>query len=234
MKFISLILTVAFIICIQGCTVSRPLKISAVASPEQEVGYKETITSQKKHFVSVAPHSERFFSRSKASFILYIKNCGDSPIEIGTHDVIVGFSECIDDGDPRNINSPSAGDPTYPLNRDFPKIEAAAYKKSSTQIIRTPYVFGNTAYITWRSDIPEKSLIRTIANQYRFGRQREVAKKLYFRPQTLLPGESESGLLVCDTRTMNPNTEGAYKLLVSISDEQHEFIFNRDADTGGT
>jgi hypothetical protein len=45
--------------------------------------------------------------------------------------------------------------------------------------------------------------------------------------QALLPDEGASGLVVCDTSTMNAKVEGNFHIVVSVNDEQHEFTFKR-------
>lgn len=227
MKYINLMVSIAFIACIQGCTDIKTMEISAVELPEQQVGYRETITSRKNHFVSVAPYRVQSFNHSRASFILCVKNCGNSPIEISPRDITVKFIECADDGVPRNIDIPIAGDLTFPPEKDLLNIETPADRNSRPRMIHYANLIGNTTYCTWRLDQPEKSLLRTIANQYLPGSQKERAGYLYFRARNLLPGESEDGLLIGDTGAMPPGITGTFQLVVSVNGEQHEFNFHR-------
>jgi hypothetical protein len=58
--------------------------------------------------------------------------------------------------------------------------------------------------------------------------QEKYIEEFVIKPHVLLPGESSDGLVVCDTRDMNGKVEGDFQVVVSVDDEEHEFIFNRD------
>ena len=51
--------------------------------------------------------------------------------------------------------------------------------------------------------------------------------RVMLRPQVIMPGESVSGIFVCDTSEMNKKVEGDFKITVTIGGEEHKFIFTR-------
>ena len=56
---------------------------------------------------------------------------------------------------------------------------------------------------------------------------RQALEEIVIRPQSILPDNSFSGIVVCDTRAMNKDVEGNFKIVVSIDSEEHNFTFNR-------
>lgn len=78
---------------LQGCGLYKTMEMSAVPSPNQREEYKETITSQKKHFVSLAPYRQYNPANGNTAFILFVKNCGESPVDISVSNVSATFFE---------------------------------------------------------------------------------------------------------------------------------------------
>lgn len=62
-------------------------------------------------------------------------------------------------------------------------------------------------------------------------RQMALVEELVLKSQTLLPGEGGGGLVVCDTRSMDYQTEGNFQVVVSTDGEEHKFTFNRSQMT---
>ena len=72
-----------------------------------------------------------------------------------------------------------------------------------------------------------------MGQEYNFARAieiqsiQQIIETLVMKPQTLLPGESDGGLVVLDTNSMNSNIKGNFKVAVLVNGEEHEFTFNR-------
>jgi len=200
------------------------MEMSAVLSPEQQEGYMETITSQKKHFVSLAPYREYNQVNGNTSFILFIKNCGKDPIDISTQNISAEFIGNTHKWASRSITILSPDKLMNDLERKQFTNEIAANSD-----IATEYYFSNGLYdnnkgfytrIVYGQDYPIKS--DSIA-----ATQMQRVKELVLQPQALRPGEGVSGLVVCDTRAMNSNVEGKFRVVVSVNGEQHDFTFSR-------
>jgi hypothetical protein len=57
---------------------------------------------------------------------------------------------------------------------------------------------------------------------------REALYDFIVKPQTIMPGDSCSGIFICDTSEMGPETEGSFRVIVSVEREEHQFTFNRN------
>ena len=91
MKLKILLILMGSILFLQSCAPTQVTKMSAVASSDQKVGHEGTITSQKKHFVSLSPYSELDVAKDKTMFMLVVENCGEDPIKIGYSNISAIF-----------------------------------------------------------------------------------------------------------------------------------------------
>ena len=212
-KKISLIL-ISSTLAFQGCPGPRNMRLSAIPSTEQQVGYQETITSQKKHFVSLAPYREFSPSDSNTSFVLFVKNCGKEPIDLGTNNVSVTFEGNTGKWASRKIAVLSHDDLMEEWRREI----------SAEMSVARLYI---DTYYPNEYDLDAKKIGPMIPSINRLNTQMALLDKLAVKPQTLLPGENCGGLVVCDTLSMDDKTEGKFQVLVSVNGEEHEFTFNR-------
>ena len=202
------------------------MEMSAVLSPEQHEGYKETITSQKKHFVSLAPYRENNPASSNTAFILFVKNCGDHPIDICTQNVSAEFFGNDPKWISRGITVFSPDDLMRVLEIEQHSNEVAARSSVKTYNYYTYDAYGNiTGSRTATRLEPRYHSAVGILHEVKLGMQ--MVEELVLQPQTLPPGEGGGGLVVCDTRAMNSKIEGNFHLIVSVNGEQHEFTFSR-------
>ena len=231
---------------IQGCGGFKTVEMSAVLSSDQQEGYMETITSQKKHFVSLAPYGENIPAGSDTAFILFVKNCGEDPIDISAHNISAEFFGNTGKWVSRGIAVLSHDELTNRLRSkqlDAEMATNAAYKNYtfhyidalgndtgfrlfpySEPTIFSPYSDSTTPYDAFTTYGERVQSYRTTAQKIL------MVEELVLKPMTLLPGESGGGLVVCDTSGMNSKIEGNFHIVVSVGDEQHEFIFNRSTD----
>jgi len=94
MKIYKLLILTTTVLVIQGCNTVHYVKMAATPSSDQKVVYndgKETIVSQKKHFVSLAPYHELNTASGKTSFVLFVQNLGEVPITVTSGKVSILF-----------------------------------------------------------------------------------------------------------------------------------------------
>jgi len=234
---------ILIVFSIQGCGGFKTVEMSAVISQEQQQGYMETITSQKKHFVSLAPYGENIPASSDTAFILFIKNCGESPIDISTQNIsaeffgntskwasrsitVLSYDELMNRLRSRQLRAESAANATY-KNYTFHHIDALGNDTGFWAAPGEPFSGSySDAYLSNPND--EFTSYSAATNHYRAaGQKMQVVEEKVLQPQTLQPGEGGGGLVVCDTDAMNSKVEGKFHIAVSVNGEQHEFTFNR-------
>ena len=250
---IFLILMVSIFV-IQGCNTNRFIKMSAFPIEGQDVGYQENVTSQMKHFVSLAPYREQNPADGRTSFILFVKNCGEEPVNISSDNVSVIFEGNTNKWASRRIAVLSFDDLMNEARRKRSEAASALYlsnKKSYQEAIDDYYRWATSMglnYEATNSVVHLASLMSSrrlryndinksvydVTLKYAQINDREpsniqeiLIEELVMKPQILLPGESSSGLVVCDTTDMNNKVEGNFQVLVSFNGEEHEFTFNR-------
>lgn len=153
----------ALIWILQGCTTARYMEMDAVESADQTVVYnegKETIVSQKKHFVSLAPYRELNPANGKTSFILFVQNFGDEPITIGSNNVSVIFEGNTEKWESQNINVQSYNELMLEIEAEEAKqrraatwaaVAGAINAQNAAKSTSTTYNSG-TAYGTYNSN----------------------------------------------------------------------------------
>jgi hypothetical protein len=58
-------------------------------------------------------------------------------------------------------------------------------------------------------------------------RLQTALQEILLQPRTIMPDNSFTGIVVCDTRDMNSETEGNFQITVSFDKEDHRFTFKR-------
>lgn len=133
MKRVSILLILVFTL-LQGCT-ARYMHMSSIACEGQqtlnEFG-KETIISQKKHYVSLAPYREYKSTTDNTSYVLIVCNLGDEPISVGSENVSIIFNSHLDKWNLRPVKILSYND----LIREIEK-EEAKRRRAATQAYAT-------------------------------------------------------------------------------------------------
>ena len=79
------------------------------------------------------------------------------------------------------------------------------------------------------TEVTENTKVKESIKEMRaeFAQHKESLPLIFLRSQTIMPGEVYLGIVACDTRFMQPQTEGNLKVTVSIDSENHEFSFKR-------
>ena len=221
MKVKILLILMCSILFLQNC--APTLKIKAVPSQEQKIGYQETITYQKKHFVSLAPYPELEVAKDKTMFMLGIKNCGKEPINISNDNISVIFEDKSKKGASKEIIVQSFDDFMNDLKKEFFNYEKK-YINSVLENITVEASSSNSNSVEVKLD-DLKNGIKEIREHNQM--IQEWLQKFVMKPQSILPGNTFNGIVVCDTRDMNSKAEGIFQVAVSIDDEVYKFTFKR-------
>ena len=97
---------IAVLFMLTGCNTTHNMRMTPIKSQEQTVIYndgKQTITSSKYYFVSLAPYKSLNNSTSNTSYILYVQNLGSDPVTISSDNVNVRFKKRLEDGSVNEI-----------------------------------------------------------------------------------------------------------------------------------
>lgn len=229
---ILLTLMVAFLF-LHSCATSPTTKLEAVASMDQKTAYDGTIISQKKHLVSLSPYpeldnaiTEIGLAKDKIKFMLTVQNCGEEQIDIGYDNISVIFEGTGMDQTSNKIDIQSVDE----FMRDFDK---EYYDDEKEFIYSTLYeVWTLCKYGGMDSETATYKMLDFKYDIEDMRRQYEVLHEILpgviLRQQTIMPGDNYTGIVICDTRDLDPEKEGKFRIAVSVDGEEHGFTFNRD------
>jgi hypothetical protein len=228
MKVNILLILMGLILFLQGC--AQTVKMAAVASSDQKIGYQDTITSQKKHFVSLSPYSElkKFkLAKDKTIFMLSVENGGEKPIDIGYDNISVIFEG--KNAASNKISLPSVDEFMNDLKEEYSDNEYDYIEDALNDIIikaETQTSGSSSSTTTLEEDFED--LATDIENMRKQNDLlREVLPPSILNPQTIMPGQDCTGLVVCNTKDMDEKTEGNFQVIVTVAGEEHRFAFNR-------
>jgi len=228
MKVKIFLILMGSILFLQNCAPSQITKIAGVASRDQKTGYQETITSQKKHFVSLAPYSELKLAKDKTIFMMVVKNCGKDPIHISYANISVIFEGKSKNWVSKKINIQSFDEFMNDLKEEYSTYEKK-YIKSALEDIKSNSESSSSAVSDSDSLADDMAILKQHIETMRANNQllQEGLPELDMKSQTITPGNSHSGIVVCDTRDMNEKVEGNFQVVVSVDGEKHKFTFRR-------
>jgi hypothetical protein len=237
MKIKTLLILMGAILFFQSCTTSKIMKMAPVSTPGQKTGYDGTITSNKKHFVSLSPYnritkiySKTDFLKDKTMFILSVKNGGEKPIQIGYDNISVILEGNNKEGALKKIVVQNSDDILNSWANEYNDSE----KKYVYSIIYNTYLCAKACDpdAGMKSCNPMELLeeLKYDLEAMRNSNQalRETLPGILIKPQTLMNGTIYNGIIVCDTRGMDADMEDKFKVTVSIDGEEHKFTFKRN------
>lgn len=229
MKVKILFILMGSILFLQSCAPSQIIKMKAVGSLDQKIGYDGTIVSQKKHLVSLTPYiklddtiTNLGVAKDKIKFFLTVQNCGEESISIGYDNILVIFEGNRKDWISNKIIIQSSDD----FMNDF---EKEYNEKELKYIYSTLYEIYHLSLLNigvmdkleeLKYDIEEMRLQNAVL--------REILPGIVMKPQTIMAGNSYSAIVVCDTRNLDPKIEGKFRIAVLVDGEEHRFTFNRN------
>lgn len=266
MKVQILLILMGSMIFLHSCAPTRVTKMVAVASSNQKIDFDGTITSKKKHVVSLSTYSELDVAKDKTMFMLDIENCGEEPINIDYYNISVYFEDDNEKGDLKWIKVQHYDDFMNDIKEEYSNKEKryiksaledikidieAAYARSSSSSSSdisssSDFTASSTAGVKSSFSFPADNLsdlsdsaIESVKNDLedlrmdievmRSNNKRLEAslQEILLQPSTIKPGDSYTGIVVCDKGYINSETEGYFLVIVSVDGEKYEFIFKR-------
>lgn len=239
MKIKIIFLLIGSILFLHSCTTSRIMKveITAVPAKDQKIGYEETVTSQKKHFVSLAPYSELNVG-NRMMFMLSVQNGGEEPIDISYDNISMIFQDSK--GDPMKISVQSPDEFINDFQRES-RLTELIFLRSVLLAIKG-YLGGLSEQQSRQRAFSDYYLNDTVAvapfdagekmKEFQIMRSQnqqiiEALPDFAMTPQAIIPGGNCTGVIFCDTRQMNPTIKGNLRITVSVDNEEHQFTFRR-------
>jgi len=229
MKVKLLWILIGSILFLQGCATSKTIKIAPLSTPDQKTGYDDTITSHKKHFVSLSSYngfmniySKTDFLKDKTMFLLTVQNGGEKPIQVGYENISVLFDGNDKEGALKKIVVQKSNDLLDNWDNEYNDNE----KKFVYSVVHYTYLCAEI-----QACDPMELLENLKYNLEAMRRQnqtlRAILPSILITPQSLMPGNTLSGIFICDTSGMDTNMEGKFRIIVSIDGEEHKFSFSR-------
>jgi len=232
---------VFLILILQSCATQKIMKITIVPNRDQKVGFEETITSKKKHFVSMAPYSKIFIG-DRTMFMVSIQNHGELPVDVSNNDISVTFEYNTKNGDVNPVKVQILNDVANAFKMESRLNELSLINpvlinadKNLKSIIENLRRSGNgnidANEINLEIDkiavsIEEKRMeLETMHEQDQ--QILEAMPDFIISQQIIMPNDSYTGVMVCDTGNLDARVEGKFKILVSIDGEEHGFTFKR-------
>ena len=231
MKANILLILMGTIIFLQGCATTPTTKMEAVASLDQKTAYDGTIASQKRHFVSLAPYTKLNdaitkikIAEDKMLFMMTVQNGGEDPINIGHDNLSVVFEDVSKD-QASNMDIQSFGNFIEDFNKEYNDNEKE-------------YIYYELYEVWWLTDIggmdEETALDHMMDLKYNIESMRrqyevfqEMLPRFILKEQSIEPGDSYTGNVICSTQEPVTEIEGKIRVIVSIDGEEHRFTFNR-------
>ena len=221
------------ILFLQNCA---PIKIASVASSGQKRGHDGTVTSEKKHVVSLYHYTEIRMAKDQTIFMVTIQNGGEAPINVSDDNITVIFEGDSEDWASKRIKIHSIDDFIKDLERNYIDDELRRIEK----LIR---IHHETLLQLEKSEKDEGLNAKEIVSKYEFdfynllfkiqqmrkeiAQLKDIVSEVIMKPQFIMPDSSYSGILIYDTQDMDSKITGTFRIVVSIDGEDHIINFKR-------
>lgn len=233
MKIKIIFILMISILFLQNC--AQNVKISSVAFSGQKRGHDGSVTSEKKHVVSLYHYTKIPMAKDQTIFMVTIQNGGEAPINVSDHNISVMFEGDSEDWASKRIKIQSIDDFIKDLERNYIDDELRQIDK----IIRKTY---DTIKQVREWDIDEEvrkmmmkkyeielsMVLKKIQKMHKeIAQLKDIVSETIMKPQVIMPDSRYSGILVCDTQDMDPKITGTFRIVVSIDGEDHIINFKR-------
>ena len=233
MKVRNLIMLLIMILFLHGCA-STEVKVTGMADSDQKVFYDGTITSEKKHAVTLSLYEEIELAKDKTIFMVVVENSEDYPISISSESVSVMFEAGSRRGAPRKINIQSLDDFMKDLEEEYYVEEGRIIKDIFRRASKTSDDIDRAHEDYQKEFAASRFETKFFNDMYKLVEMRKHYDQLEFlipeiiiKKRTIPPGDSINAIVVCDTRDMDAGTNGDFKIKVTIDGEEHRFTFRR-------
>lgn len=237
MKVKTFWISMGLILFFHGCTTTTPevqnMEIVAAPAKDQKIGFEETITSKKKNFVSLSPYTKLDFP-NKTMFMLSIQNHGEEPIDISCDNISVTFGNNTENGSANTINVQTLNE----VMNDF-KNASRANELRFLETVVGPYECVVGVMLSeeekWGYDLmPDYDEFDLRQGRIQLETMHEQNQQILeampdfiMSRQIIMPGDSYTGVVVCNTGQIDLTMEGTFEISVSIDGDEHIFAFNR-------
>jgi hypothetical protein len=221
------------VILLQSC--AGRIKTVAVPSLMQKVDYDGAVISEKKNTVTLTHYTEFKHIKHKIIFNLLVQNRGTEPLSIGNENISTEFNETDEDSVPIKLEIQPLDDFLNDLENDYFNAEGRIVYNIFGDAERT----ADRIKMMEETDRTAKKIAVMFAQRFyssvddleetiRVYEQYEgIVPPLVFKPQTIMPGRSMTGLIVYDTGDIDEEAEGEFNVAISIEGEEHRFVFSR-------
>ena len=222
------------VLIIQGCASREKTELTvkgltAVASQDQKNDPYGAVVSKKKHMVSISYYKDLGYIKDKAVFNMIVKNGGENPFKISDNSISVVFKK--NGKNRQRVHVQSLPEFIKDTEYDFQNDEKEKIKLIFMDVESTARRIDSSS-----SDEAKKSMAEIFAMkftnkvqkiQYR-REQYNQRENIYLKEQTIMPGDSISTIISCDTREIPHEIIGNFEVTVSIDGEEHNFTFIRE------
>ena len=232
---IRLLLTLCLsVLLLQNCA-PRAVKITPVPSSFQKVGPDKSLTSQKKHTVTISHYTNIEMAKGKTMFRIIIENRKKDPVEIKEGNISV-YLERNNEEWSKKLKIQQSDEFKNDLERGYIIMEYAPIigalevtKDILDKLERDPRVGKEGIEKAMEAQRPMiNDAVRRANNARRgFAQLEDTVPDLTMKTQIIKPGDCITGVVVCDTRGIKPEIEGKFRVVISIDGENHEFTFSR-------
>ncbi len=231
--YLMLLLSVALL---QSCAG----KIKTVARPSlmQKMDYNGAVISEKKHTVALNHYTKFKHIKHKIIFALLVQNRGREPFRIGNENISMEFREKEEVSVPKTLEIQPLDDFLKDLENDYSNAQYGIISNLLGDVERTGnrieslYDYDpHSAAVTAEMFAPRLlSVADDLDETIRAYEQLEgIVPYLVFKPQTITPGRSITGLIIYDTGDIDEKVEGEFNAVISIEGEEHRFVFSRSS-----
>jgi RNase P/RNase MRP subunit p29 len=231
------------VILLQSCAGSPKIKTVAVPSLMQKVDYDGAVISEKKHTVTLTHYTEFKHIKNKIIFNLLVQNRGRESFSISNENISIEFKGKDEVSAPKKLEIQPLDDFMKDLENDYFNAEVRIVSDTFRSIERTADRIESLIGIDGSISEENMRTIESIADMWasrflssaddledtiRIYEQFEgIVPPLVFKPQTIIPGRSVSGLIVHDTGDIDDEAEGEFNVIIRVGGEEHRFVFSR-------
>ena len=238
MKIKILAILLGTIIIFQGC--SHKVQTIAVASSDQKTYYDGSLTSQKKYIITLSYYNNIILAKERTIFKIILQNRSETPVKFSNDNILVTFEGNGKDRSSKKLNT-QTGDAFLKYLEDVYYTEEIRIISSDMRKVGSLVDFASPGMMDKQVDRSTQvqiemlgpkltSSVNKITDMRKDIEQlKETIPEIVIKPTTILPSDTYTGIVVCDTNEMTPEIEGTFKIVVSIEGESHEFTFERKA-----
>lgn len=249
---ICLTLLITALLCC-GCATSQYMKLAPVDNGAQKIVNakgKQTLISEKKLFVSLAPYKSQIHTSEDTPYLLHVDNLTNEPVKISSKNVRVKLkaTSSTDELSEQEIAVLSYNDLMRQVEQEAKdqRRKAERGSKVPTSVDNSRNMLDDTqsavvdghkpfeAAEDQDDEIRNKMVAEKLEATFKkLNKKRQFIKRRVMKPKTIAAGQTHGGLIVTDTRSLDSQVEGVFEIVVSIGGEQHTFLISRTPDING-